>query len=87
MTVKAHQTTSPLNLLTADQILTTQWPEPVWAIPHMLPAGLTILAGRSKIGKSWLALQIAQAVAAGSTVLDRQVQKGPVLYLALEDSP
>ena len=53
-----------LDLLTADEILTAAWPEPVWAIPGLLPVGLTILAGRPKVGKSWLALQIALAVAA-----------------------
>jgi len=76
-----------LDLLTADEILTAAWPEPVWAIPGLLPVGLTILAGRPKVGKSWLALQIAHAVAAGGHVLGQDVEQGPVLYLALEDSP
>jgi hypothetical protein len=78
---------SPLSLLTADAILTTDWPEPVWAIPGLLPAGLTILAGKPKVGKSWLSLQIAQAVAAGGVALGEQVEAGPILYLALEDPP
>jgi hypothetical protein len=77
----------PLKLLSADEILRTDWPEPTWAIPHLLPVGLAILAGKPKIGKSWLALQIAQAVAAGGCVLGEQVEAGPVLYLALEDTP
>jgi len=77
----------PLSLLTADAILTTDWPEPVWAIPGLLPAGLTILAGKPKVGKSWLALQIAQAVAAGGVALGERVEAGPILYLALEDPP
>jgi len=77
----------PLTLLTADDILTTDWPEPVWAVPGLLPVGLAILAGRPKVGKSWLALQIAQAVGAGGMTLNRRVVGGPVLYLALEDTP
>lgn len=77
----------PLDLLTADVILSTAWPEPVWAIPDLLPAGLTILAGKPKVGKSWLALQIAQSVAAGGFALGEHVDAGPILYLALEDSP
>jgi hypothetical protein len=52
-----------------------------------LPAGLTILAGKPKVGKSWLALQLAQSVATGGKALDRDVTKGPILYLALEDPP
>jgi hypothetical protein len=43
-------TQPPLQLLTAHGILTTDWPEPVWAIPNLLPVGLTILAGRPKVG-------------------------------------
>jgi hypothetical protein len=77
----------PLDLLTADAILTTDWPEPVWAIPELLPAGLTILAGKPKVGKSWLSLQIAQSVAAGGVTLGMRVSAGPILYLALEDPP
>jgi RecA-family ATPase len=73
--------------LTADEILNQEWPEPVWAVPGILPVGLTILAGKPKVGKSWLALQIAQAVAAGGIALGQQVSKGRVLYLALEDPP
>ena len=81
------QLTPLLDLLTADQILTTAWSEPVWAVPRLLPTGLTILAGQPKLGKSWLALQIAHAVAAGGHALGESVDKGPILYLALEDSP
>jgi hypothetical protein len=77
----------PLKTRTADEILNTDWPEPVWAIPGLLPAGLCILAGKPKVGKSWLALQIAQAVATGGVALGERVEKGPVLYLALEDIP
>jgi DNA-binding MarR family transcriptional regulator len=77
----------PLKLLSADEILLTDWPEPVWAVPGILPAGLTILAGKPKVGKSWLALQIGHGVASGGMVLGQRVDKGRVLYLALEDPP
>ncbi len=74
-------------ILSADAIMATEWPEPTWAVPGLLPVGLTILAGRPKVGKSWLALQIAHAVAAGGHALGQRVEAGPVLYLALEDTP
>ena len=77
---------APFQLLTADKILTTDWPEPTWAVPELLPVGLSILAGKPKLGKSWMALQIAQAVASGGRALNKQVEAGPVLYLALEDT-
>lgn len=74
-------------LLDVRTILQTDWPEPAWAIPEYLPAGLTIIAGKAKIGKSWLALQIAAAVASGGKALGKDIPPGPALYLALEDPP
>lgn len=74
-------------LLSSDDLLTREWPEPVWAIPGILPAGLSILAGPPKVGKSWLGLQLALAVASGGITLGVQVEQGPILYLALEDPP
>ena len=50
---------APLTTLSAKYLLTATWPEPVWVVPELLPAGLAFLAGRPKLGKSWLALQIA----------------------------
>jgi len=76
----------PLELLTGYDILTTNWPEPAWAVPELLPVGLAILGGAPKLGKSFLALQMAQAKAAGGYVLGQRVEQGPVLYLALEDT-
>jgi DNA-binding transcriptional ArsR family regulator len=85
---QAAPTAAPgLKTLSAYEILTTDWPDPVWAIPDLLPVGLSVLAGKPKVGKSWLALQIAQAVATGGHALGKTVTAGPVLYLALEDSP
>jgi len=50
--------------------------------------GLTILAGAPKIGKSWMALNLAVAVAAGKPVFGSvPCTHGDVLYLALEDNP
>jgi len=73
--------------LSADFILRNEWPEPVWIIPGIIPAGLTVLGGAPKLGKSWFALQMAQAVAAGGFTLGRRIPQGAVLYLALEDPP
>lgn len=76
-----------LRVLSAREILTTEWPEPKSLVPGLLVIGLNILAGRPKVGKSWLALQLAHAVSAGGVTLGQQVEQGPALYLALEDSP
>jgi RecA-family ATPase len=59
--------------------------DPAWAVPGILPEGCCILAGPPKVGKSFLVLGIALAVASGGEVLGVQVDQRPVLYLALED--
>ena len=45
------------------------FPDPKFIIPDTLPEGLTILAGKPKMGKSWLALGWAVAVAAGTSAM------------------
>lgn len=72
---------------TADELLAVEFPEPKTVIRDILPEGLAILAGRPKLGKSWLALQWARSVGAGGMAFGRKVKKGKVLYLALEDHP
>src|SRR5258708_17587659 len=58
-----------------------------WAVPEILPEGLTLLAGKPKLGKSWLALSLALSIAAGGIALGKQpVPQGDVLYLALEEN-
>jgi hypothetical protein len=64
-----------------------EFPEPRWAVPGIVPEGFTLLAGKSKIGKSWMALGIAVAVASGGVAFgNTSVEAGDVLYLALEDN-
>lgn len=58
-----------------------------YVVPDLIPEGLSLLVGRPKIGKSWMALDIALAVASGGTCLGgREVEQGDVLYCACEDS-
>ncbi|CAA9268551.1 MAG: DNA repair protein RadA, partial [uncultured Chloroflexia bacterium] len=58
-----------------------------WAVPGILPEGLSLLAGKPKLGKSWLALGLAVAKASGGLALGKiPVERGEVLYLALEDN-
>lgn len=58
-----------------------------WVVPGLLPEGMSMLVGGPKLGKSWLSLDIALAVASGGPALGK-VDVGaarPVLLLALED--
>jgi hypothetical protein len=71
----------------AIKLLQMEFPDPVWCVPDLLPEGLSILGGKPKIGKSWLALNLAVAVASGGVALSERVEPGPVMYLALEDTP
>jgi hypothetical protein len=68
------------------ELYAAEFPEPHYLVPGLLPAGLVALAARPKIGKSWMALQMAVAVGTGGQVFGEQTKKGRVLYLALEDS-
>jgi hypothetical protein len=68
------------------ELLGMEMPDPRWAIPGLLSEGLSLLAGKPKLGKSWLALNLALTIAGGGKALGSiQVQAGDVLYLALED--
>jgi hypothetical protein len=59
-----------------------------WAIPRLVPEGLAILAGKPKLGKSFLSLQMCEAVGSGDGKVFGvdDVEPGDVLYCALEDS-
>ena len=57
-----------------------------FSVDKILPHGLFILAGSPKVGKSWLALDLCTAVAAGGKLWDYSATPGDVLYLALEDN-
>lgn len=73
---------------TAEDLMGRQLPPVRWAVPGILPEGLSLLAGKPKLGKSWLALGLALAKASGGVALGKiPVDPGEVLYLALEDNP
>jgi hypothetical protein len=55
-----------------------EMPSIAWVEQDIIPEGLTILAGKPKIGKSWLILDLALRVAADGD---------SAIYLALEDNP
>jgi hypothetical protein len=57
-----------------------------YVVPGFVPEGLTLLVGRPKVGKSWLALDLCLACAGGWLTLGAiKAAPGDVLYLALED--
>jgi len=80
----------PLNKfqgITASDLMQLEFAEPKWAIPNILPEGLSILGGKPKKGKYVLAMNICLAIAGGWEVFGAiPVTQGTVLYYALEDS-
>ena len=72
---------------TATELLKEEFKPMVWAVDGIIPEGLSLLCGKPKTYKSWMALNIAIAVACGGIVFNyTSVKQGTVLYLALEDS-
>jgi hypothetical protein len=78
---------APLKPVDALAVYKMEFPAPVFIIESLLPNGLTLAAGRPKVGKSWLMLQLAVAVAFGERALGRfrVPHPGRVTYLALEE--
>jgi hypothetical protein len=71
----------------APDLLRMELPEPKYAVNGVIPEGMSTLAGKPKLGKSWLAYGLAISVSEGGTALGTiQVEAGDVLYLALEDT-
>lgn len=78
----------PVTSWTADELMAITFPEPTWAVPGLIAEGVTLLCGPPKVGKSWLSLNLGLSIAAGLPALGSiPVESGPVLYLALEDTP
>lgn len=73
-------------IYTLTGLVNRDFPEPKWAIPGILSEGLNILAGRPKLGKSILALNLGITIAGGGYAMKKiKCAPGDVLYLSLED--
>lgn len=64
-----------------------EFPELGWHIEGIIPEGVTVLVGAPKVGKSWIVLGFALAIAAGVLALGGiPCERRRVMYFALEDS-
>jgi phage/plasmid primase-like uncharacterized protein len=73
---------------TAASLQHIPFPPEKYVVPGYVPEGLTLLAAKPKIGKSWMMLDWGLAVAYGGTAFGGiECEAGDVLYLALEDTP
>lgn len=65
------------SVMTASELMSLDIPEVNWVIPKLLPAGLALLAGPPKVGKSYLQVKLGKDIINGG---------GKVFYYAGEDS-
>jgi AAA domain/RepB DNA-primase from phage plasmid len=71
----------------AETLLGMEFAELSFVVPGYIVEGLTILGGKPKLGKSWLALDVGIAVATGGKAMNAvECEQGDVIYLALEDN-
>ncbi len=80
-----NQIVKPLETVGGEELLEMQLPPKEFVIEGLLPKGLAMIVGATKIGKSFLSLQVALAVSSGEMLWSFPTHKGHVLYLALED--
>ena len=74
-------------IFTASDLMAEHFEPVSYIVPGYVAEGCTLLAGRPKLGKSWLCLEWALAVADGEVCLGNiRCTQGSVLYLALEDN-
>ena len=76
----------PLETLTGKELLALDMEPPKFIVSRFLPAGLHLLAGSPKIGKSWLALWLCHQVSQGAPVWEFDTLQCGALYLSLEDT-
>ena len=70
---------------TAAELVRMELAPPKWLVEGVFPEGVTIIAGKPKLGKSRLMRAVAYALAAGGVALGRvRVEQCGVLYLHLE---
>jgi hypothetical protein len=76
------------NLIEPQRLCEEQFADVKYVVPEIFPEGVTLLASRPKLGKSWLLLQTAAGVATGAITMiaSDQPAHGDVLHLALEDN-
>ena len=77
-----------MTVLSLKEFLAQAYGEVRFAIkPYVPTGGVTLLYGKTRIGKSPLTWEMARCVAAGEPFFGYPVSKGRVLYLDLDTSP
>ena len=75
-----------IETIDAETLLYTPLVQTEFIIENILPIGLHLFCGASKIGKSWLMLKICLQVSKGEPIWELKTKECDVLYLCLEDT-
>lgn len=75
-----------LKTVDAETLLSTPMNKTMFIVENLIPQGVNVISGASKIGKSWLMLWLGLQVAQGLPVWGLTTQQCDVLYLSLEDT-
>ncbi len=75
-----------LKTVDAETLLSTPMKKTMFIVDGLIPQGVSVLSGASKIGKSWLMLWLGLQVSQGLPVWEMQTKQCDVLYLSLEDT-
>lgn len=67
-------------------LMEMEFPPREHVVRGLITKGLSILAGKAKIGKSWLVLDLCLHVAKGEPFWGMEVEQGTAWYLSLEDT-
>ncbi len=76
-----------LKLHSGEDIFNMPDVETNWLLKDYIPEGITVLASRPKVGKSWLALQIALAAENDGIMFGKKISNTKTAYFAYEDGP
>lgn len=75
-----------LAVIDGETLMDMKLPPTKFCVETLLPQGMCILGGASKIGKSWWVLDLCVRIAKGEPIWDLKTTKGTTLYLCLEDT-
>ena len=75
-----------ISTISAPDLQRADLPPVQFIVQDILPIGTAMLSAASKIGKSWLVLDMGLKITAGEPFMGRRTTQCGVLYLALEDS-
>ena len=75
-----------LETVDAETLLINPLGQVEYIIEDILPIGLHLFCGASKIGKSWLMLKLCLQVSKGEPIWELKTKQCDVLYLCLEDT-